>query len=153
MFFGGSFLNLEKWLRAHCSLLRLITEAQWSCTVSSKWTGIYISWLTPTARAAVEGPGVMLSWHGPSPAHPNTSYAIIKGPHPPVPPSAVSDVTWPTVRRELGAASLANYARVTLPGLGSDGLVTSAAFSAAHHYRDTSSSNIWPNIFLHSRCN
>ena len=46
-------------------------RARWSCTVISEWTGIYISWLS-----AEEGPGVLVSRQGPSPAHPNNSDAV-----------------------------------------------------------------------------
>ena len=84
---------------------------------------------------------MLVSRHGPSPAHPNNSDAVKKvltaHSDQTAPPLAASDdVTWAVGTRGLEAASLANDAQVTLTGHGSDGLVTSAAFSAAHYCPD-----------------
>ena len=85
---------------------------------------------------------MLVSRQGPSPAHPNNSDAVKKvltaHSDQTAPPLAASsdDVTWAVGTRGLEAASLANDAQVTLTGHGSDGLVTSAAFSAAHYCPD-----------------
>ena len=110
------------------------------------------------ARAAAARPGVMLSWDGPSPAHPNNNAAVSSARHPPsspAPPSAASDVTVATGPgwRQLPCS----LCWVTgLPGLGHRWPCHLSSFQRSPHHCLTYvrfCSNIWPNISLHSRCN
>ena len=154
MFFDASFLKLEKWLRAQSSLLRLIAEAQWSCTVISKWTGIYISWLTPPELLRL---GLAWCCHGMDQAQliPTTTQ---QGPHLLTsPPTTIPCATL------IRCYVVARRSRRQLPSAGSHCLGWGqwwpchlSSFQRSPHHCLTYvrfCSNIWANISLHSRCN